>query len=130
MKYIKTFEDFINEHSEDSDLNEGVKFSDVQKIARDFLTSTKSKFKVSNSQIHKMKVPKMSGMAKKGKEVRYNIAIVVPEKLVDSAREFADKFKEDNKESIKDNKISFSISQEIEGRKTLWPTNNKEFFDI
>jgi hypothetical protein len=130
MKYLKTFEDFINESSDYSDLNEGVKFSDVQKIAREFLASTKSKFKVSDSQIHKMKVPKMSGMAKKGKEIRYNISIVVPEKLVSAAREFEKKFKEDNKEAIEDNKISFSVSQEIEGRKSLWPTNNKDFFDI
>jgi len=129
MKYIKTFEDFINESSEYTDLNEGVKFSDVQKIARDFLTSTKSKFKVSDSQIHKMKVPVMKGM-KKGKEIRYNISIVVPEKLVDAAREFEKEFKDNNKEDIKNNKISFSVSQETEGRKTLWPTNNKEFFDI
>jgi hypothetical protein len=129
MKYLKTFEDFINQHSDDSDLNEGVKFSDVQKIARDYLTATKSKFKVSDSQIHKMKVPVHKGM-KKGKEIRYNIAIVVPEKLVDSAREFTKKFKEDNDEAIENNKISFSVSQEIEGRKSLWPTNNKDFFDI
>jgi len=129
MKYIKTFEDFINEHSEDSDLNEGVKFSDVQKIARDYLSSTKSKFKVSESQIHKMKVSVQKGL-NKGKETRYNIVIVVPKKLQDAAKEFTDKFKEENKEDIKNNKISFSVHQEIEGSESLWPTNNKEFFDI
>ncbi len=129
MKYLKTFEDFINESYSDSELNEGVKFSDVQKLAKDFLSNTKSKFKVSDSQIAKQKRQVWKG-PKKASETGYRIAIVVPAKLLDKAREFADKYKDDNKETIENNKITFSISQEVEGRKTLWPTNNKEFFDI
>lgn len=129
MKYLKTFEDFINESYSDSELNEGVKFSDVQKLAKDFLSNTKSKFKVSDSQIAKQKRQVWKGL-KKANETGYRIAIVVPAKLVDKAREFADKYKDDNKEAIENNKITFSISQEVEGRKTLWPTNNKDFFDI
>jgi hypothetical protein len=129
MKYIKTFEDFINENESYDDINEGVKFADIKKIAKEFLSATETKFKVSDSQIAKQKLPVWKG-PKKVKETSYRIAIVVPDKMADKAREFAKEFKEKHEEEIKDLPIMFSISTEVEGRKTLWPTDNKNFFDI
>jgi len=129
MKYIKTFEQFINENLDSSDLNEGIKFSDVHKLAKEFLNATKSKFKVSDSKIMKSKSPTYKGM-KKTKVTSYHVQLVVPENKLDSIREFIKDFKEKHKEEIETTGLSFSPSAEIEGKKQLWPADNKTFFDI
>jgi len=125
MKYIKTFEQFINE---DEDINEGVSFSAVKSLAKEFINGT-SKFKVSDSRIVKSKIPTYVGM-KKTKKTGYHVQVVVPEKNVEGIREYIKKFKEEYKEDIENTGLSFNVSGEIKDKKQLWPVDNKQFFAI
>jgi hypothetical protein len=112
MKHLHTFESF-------SALNEAKDFEKVQPAAKEFLQAVKDEFKtdIEESQLLKM--------APKGFEVR---AVIKDQgaKMYAFAKEYTAKHKDD----VSGVPLDFKISPAISGRSTLWPTDNKKYFDI
>ena len=114
MKNIPTFDSFVNE----SIINEATAVDKVQPIAREFIKAVETEFKkdIEESQIVKM--------APKGFEIR--VVIANDSKMFDWAIDYTNKHKDD----LKGIPLQFKLSPAVTGRKTLWPSNNKMYFDI
>lgn len=114
MKNIPSYENFVNE----SILNEATAVDKVQPFAREFLKAISKEFKteIVDSQIFKMT---------KGFEVRAVIADQ-GEKMYN----WVSAYKAEHKDDLKGIPLSFSVSPEVPGRSSLWPSDNKKFFDI
>jgi hypothetical protein len=114
MEYIKNFDSFLNEN-----INEAKTIDKVQPIAREFLNAVKAEFK---TDIEESQITKLSP---KGFSIR---AVIKDQgdKMYDWASAYTAKHKDD----ISGLPLDFKVSPAVQGRTTLWPADDKMYFDI
>ena len=120
MKNLPTFNTFVNESVVSYELlNEASAVDKALVVAREFLNAVETEFKTKAEESQMLK------MTPKGFEIR-----VVIEDKGDKMYDFAKAYTSEHKDDVSGVPLQFKISAAIKGRSTLWPSDNKKYFDI